>query len=105
MNKKKKYAMLIMDPLFKPERDHATFCTEYTETYILTVRSPQEAIDLCQNLKEEGFGAIEVCGAFGKNLARQMYEAVGRAIPVSYVITPEDQIAQSQLFWSGEDTL
>lgn len=101
---KKKYAMLIMNPLFNSETDCARIDTEVMENHILTVRNPEEALALCARLKAEGFGAVEVCGAFGEELARQMYEAMGKTISVGYVVTPQDQMEQALAFWTEEET-
>lgn len=97
---KKKWAMVIMNESYDPKRDSARLDTEKAETHILTVRNPKEAVDLAKKLYEEGFGAIEVCGAFGEALAREMYEATGCNVPVGYVTTPEDQFEKALAFWS-----
>lgn len=55
---------------------------------------------LAKRLGEEGFGAIEVCGAFGEELAKKMYEATGCKVPVGYVTTPQDQFEKALAFWS-----
>ena len=34
------------------------------DSYIITVRSPEEAVKKARELADEGFGALEVCGAF-----------------------------------------
>ena len=72
------------------------------EGHILTVKNPEEAIELAKRLKEEGFGAIEVCGAFGAELAKKMYEATDKTVPVGYVFTPEDELPQAVKFWSED---
>ena len=73
----KKWAMVIMNAGYDPEKDMARLDLEQVETHILTVRNPEEAVALAKRLGEEGFGAIEVCGAFGEELAKKMYEATG----------------------------
>ena len=78
----KKWAMVIMNPGYDP------------------VRNPEEAVALAKRLGEEGFGAIEVCGAFGEELAKKMYEATGCRVPVGYVTMPQDQFDKALAFWS-----
>lgn len=95
----KKYAMIIMNQHYQPEKDQARLDTPQAEAHILTVRNPEEAVALAKKLKEEGFGAIEVCGAFGEELARKMYEATGESVPVGYVVTPEDELPKALAFW------
>ena len=96
----KKWAMVIMNAGYDPEKDMARLDLEQVETHILTVRTPDEAVALAKRLGEEGFGAIEVCGAFGEELAKKMYEAAGCKVPVGYVTTPQDQFEKALAFWS-----
>ena len=96
----KKWAMVIMNAGYDPEKDMARLDLEQVETHILTVRNPEEAVALAKRLGEEGFGAIEVCGAFGEELAKKMYEATGCKVPVCYVTTPQDQFEKALAFWS-----
>lgn len=96
----KKWAMIIMGDAFDENKDRAVFCTPGMETHVLTVKNPEEAAALARRLSEEGFGAIEVCGAFGEELARSMYEASGKKLSVGYVVTPDDQKAINEAFWS-----
>ena len=96
----KKWAMVIMNAGYDPEKDMAHLDLEQVETHILTVRNPEEAVALAKRLGEEGFGAIEVCGAFGEELAKKMYEAAGCKVPVGYVTTPQDQFQKALAFWS-----
>ena len=99
---KKKCAMLIMNELFHPATDTARLDTSKVENHILTVQNPEQAIVLARQLKEQGFGAIEVCGAFGEQLAREMYLATDCTIPVGYVTIPEDQLKQAFAFWKED---
>ena len=99
---KKKWAMVIMGEDYDPEVNRARLDTEKKEGHILTVRDPKEALSLAAKLKEEGFGAIEVCGAFGEELARKMYEAIGSTVPVCYVTTPPDELEKVLKFWGEE---
>ena len=58
-----------------------------------------ETLKIFRELADEGFGALEVCGAFGENLAREMYQAADRRLTVSYVVCPKDQEEASLQFW------
>lgn len=53
---------------------------------MITVNSPEQAVQMAKELAEQGFGAIEVCGAFGEELARKMYEATGNKVSVGYIV-------------------
>ena len=56
----KKYAFLLMGKDFNPQRDHACFSAGGVDSYIITVRSPEEAVKKARELADEGFGALEV---------------------------------------------
>jgi len=97
---KQKWAFIVMNQGYDPKTQQARFDTDLREGHIRTVRDPREAVELAKTLADEGFGAIEVCGAFGPKLAREMYEATGCRVPVSYVVAAEDQLEQVMAFWT-----
>ncbi len=99
---KKKWAFIAMNAAYDPSRQHARFDTPDQEGHLLTVRSAEDAVILAAELAEQGFGAIEVCGAFGPQLARRMYEATGCRVPVSFITTEPDELDQVKAFWSGK---
>ena len=99
---KKKWAFVAMNAEYDPARQHARFDTSLQEGHLLTVRNPEEAIELAKRLADEGFGMIEVCGAFGPQLAKRMYEATGCRVPVSYVTTDPAELEQVKAFWAKE---
>ena len=51
---------------FDTAKDTAVFETEHMISYIFTVTSFEEALKRAVACAEDGVGAIEVCGAFGK---------------------------------------
>lgn len=97
----KKYAMMFMNPLFEPSKQKARLDLEQVEHYIVTVRNEQEAIAKAKELANCGFGVIEVCGAFGEELARKMYEETGQRLVVGYVTYPVDQEEALEQFWNS----
>lgn len=99
MESKKKFAMMIMGQQYRTKTDYAVLETDAVETHIITVTSPQQAIAVAEELAQAGFGAIEVCGAFGKELAQKMYEATGKTVSVGYVVCPPEQKELSDHFW------
>lgn len=101
MKSKKKFAMMMMDAQYDTKRDYAVFETEEVETHMITVNSPEQAVQMAKELAEQGFGAIEVCGAFGEELARKMYEATGNKVSVGYIVCPLDQKELSDRFWQA----
>ena len=99
---KKKCAMMIMNPNFDPAKDYARLDHAQVENHIITVRTPQEAVEKARELADQGFGAIEVCGAFVETLARQMYDAADHRLTVGYVVTPPDQLEAALRFWHND---
>ena len=67
---KRKFASMFMNPAYRPELHQAVFETAHQDTHIFTVRDFEEAVALAQRLVEEGFGALEVCGAFRPDQVR-----------------------------------
>ena len=98
---KKKWAFIRMSGNADVMKARACIESEHDDFHILTVRNADEAVAMAKLLKEEGFGAIEVCGAFGPELAEKMFEATDRTVPVGYVVTPEDQQDLVMKFWRG----
>lgn len=98
----KKYAMMLMNPLFQPEQHNALFQTGNIENHILTVRDEKEALTKVSDLIRDGFGVLEVCGAFSPDLVQVMRKAAGSRLCIGAVAyRPEDEAALEQ-YW-GED--
>lgn len=95
----KKYAMILMNPHFESHPIQLDIIG--VEHHILTVRTEVEAIKLVTQLTDEGFGAIEVCGAFDEASAKKLYEATNERVPVGYVTYPEDQQELIMKFWEN----
>ena len=99
MKTPKKFAMMLMGNEYNTKKDYVVMQTESTETHIFTVNTPEQAVELAGQLAQQGFGAIEVCGAFGKELAERMFHA-GERVSVGYVVCPQEQKELSDRFWS-----
>ena len=92
---KKKFAFIIMIDAYNPDVHQASFEKETMSTHIYTVRSFEEACSKLKELEKEGFGAVELCGAFGPEKAQQLIELTHNKIAIGYVVhNPE----QDQLF-------
>ena len=92
---KKKFAFLLMGKEFDTAKDTAEFETEHMISYIFTVTSFEEALKRA----EDGVGAIEVCGAFGKEWADKIIAATGNKVAVGYVVhNPEQDELFRQFF-------
>lgn len=80
----KKYAFMLMGAGYKPSEHTASFVVEENETRIVTVRDKQEAKTCICRLHEEGFGAIELCGAFSANFADELAELTQNQVAIGY---------------------
>lgn len=82
---KKKFAFIVMGAHYTPEKHHAEFETEKQITYIVSVQNPEEAYAKVMELKEAGVGAIELCGAFGPEMAKKIIDMTDGKVAVGYV--------------------
>ena len=92
---KRKFAFLLMGPHFTPEQHQVCFETDNQISYIITVRSFEEAYEKLSFLQDEGVGVIELCGAFGEERAQEMIEMTNGKIAIGYVTKVP---GQEQLF-------
>lgn len=96
----KKYAMMLMgnydtktDAL---EIQHGSLLTRF-----VTVRTLAEAKALASALLQEGFGCIELCGAFGQDGARAIAEATEHKLAVGYCVHDPDMDQAFNAFFGG----
>ena len=84
-----KYAFMIMGP-YSSGKDDVRFSSS-EETRMIGVKDIEEACSAAVRLKNEGYTAIELCGAFGEAGARRIIEATGHEIAIGFVTHfPED---------------
>ena len=74
-----KFAFIILD--------HFDSCTDRAEIHngdarIIGVGTVEEAVAVAKELQQDGIDCIELCGAFGKEGAKQIIDATGNTIPV-----------------------
>lgn len=99
---KRKYAFLLMGEEYTPAQHNALFETDDIDSHIITVRTPDEARETVKRLHKEGFGAIEVCGAFGPELTRELVDMTNNEIAFGYSVhLDEKQDAVAAAFWGG----
>ena len=82
---KKKFAFMLMGPAYHSDQHRAHFETDGKDVYIIGVTDFEEAKREAVRMADEGFGVIEVCGAFGPEKARALIEATGGRLGVGYI--------------------
>ena len=95
----KKYAMMIMGN-YEPETDTLEITRGGMLTRFVTVWSMEEAVTTARKLHEEGFGCLELCGAFGKEGARRMIQETNGKMAVGYCVNDPDMDRKIQEFFS-----
>ncbi len=90
---KKKFAFILMSDAYNPDVHQASFEKETMSTHIYTVRSFEEACSKLKELEKEGFGGVELCGAFGPEKAQQLIELTHNKIAIGYVVHNPEQIS------------
>lgn len=83
---KKQYAFLLMGDHYNPDVHQSRFETDRDITIFRTVRNFDEAVAVAAALKDEGVGAIELCGAFSPEQARELTAATDREVTIGYVV-------------------
>ena len=96
---KKKYAFMTMGPHFKPEQHTAMFAGGRVDTYIFTVRNFEEAKAQVLQCMEDGFGVMEICGAFGEEKARELMALAEGRMGIGFVINLPGQQPLFDEFW------
>lgn len=96
---KKKFAFLLMGKDFDAGKDRAVFETETMISFIYTVTSFEDALRRAVACADDGVGAIELCGAFGKEGAAKIREATHDRVAVGYVVHEPDQDALFHAFF------
>ena len=86
----KKHAFLFMGENYIPESHRAEFDTGM-KTCIYTVRNPQEASEKVLELKNNGFGVIELCGAFGRDFALELMKLTDGEVAIGYCVHEPEQ--------------
>lgn len=96
---KRKFAFIMMGADHDPKRDELCLEGEQVITYICGVRNFEEAKEKVMELKEKGVGALELCGAFGREKAKELIELTCNEVAIGYVVhEPEQDPLFAQFF-------
>jgi len=83
----KKFAYILMGS----DNETAEIRTKFAEIFIFTVKNLQEAKEKVINLWQDGYGAIELCGAFGRNFALELISLTNNEVVIGYVVNEPEQ--------------
>lgn len=96
----KKSVTMIMGKIYDPERDRFEFGSKNFWTIIQTVKDFEQAKEYVLKFVEEGVEDFELCGAFGKEKARELIELTDHKVGISYVVTDDDMKPLVDKFYS-----
>lgn len=81
-----RFAFLVMSPDHSPENQHACFDTPLSKGLFYGVSSVEQACQVAKELADAGeVCKIELCGAFGREGAQAVSDAIGGRLTVAYV--------------------
>lgn len=81
----KKYAFMIMDG-GGPGGEVGAYDNKTTHNHFYTVASFEEARETALRLQQEGFGALELCGAFSRRQALELMELTRNQMAIGYMV-------------------
>ena len=86
-----KFAFLIMTPDHDSAVDRVMIEKPSCKSVVVGVNSIEDACARAKELIESGaVNKIELCGAFGKDGARRVSQALGGGVPVGYIVDFEE---------------
>lgn len=94
-----KFAFMLMGD-FKSKECRTQICEG--SMHMVGVSSIEEACDTAKKLWKDGFGCIELCGAFGEEGARKVIAATENQVAIGYVVhLPEQDELFAKAFPAG----
>jgi len=81
----KKYAFMILDGS-RPGGEVGAYDNKTTHHHFFTVASFEEARETAVRLQQEGFGTLELCGAFSRWQALELMELTGNKLAIAYMV-------------------
>ena len=93
------FCYMVMTAGSDPARNRARIESEDLVFETVMVPDMEAAKQEANAMLERGVGVLELCGAFGEAKAREIIEATGGKLPVSYLVTPPDQAEATGAFF------
>lgn len=80
-----------MGPHYNPATQQALFETADGLTAFFTVRNFNEAKERVLQCRNESYGVVELCGAFGEERARELIELTENKLGIGFVVHLPEQ--------------
>lgn len=87
----KKSAFVFMGPGYDPELHQAEFELGNRLTSVFTVNDFEGAKQRVAWCHRQGYGVVELCGAFGEEKAKQLVELTDGEVGIGYVVNSPGQ--------------
>ena len=100
---KKRFAFFLMGAEYNTELHQAEFETGSGIWHIFTVKDFEEAKEKALYCLENGFGIIELCGAFGEQRANEIIDITKNKIGVGFVNHFPKQDELFSVFFSDKE--
>lgn len=94
----KKYAFVLMGD-YDTSVDRQDWLHAEMQSSIRTVRDFEEARQVVAELAADGYGCIELCGAFGQEHAQILIEETDGKVAIGYVVHDKEQDALFDQFF------
>jgi hypothetical protein len=95
------YAFIVMAPHYDASRDRAVIESPEFRTTVVGVESLEEACEAASELASNGIQLIELCGAFDKESARAIANAIDGVVPVGFITFPSEQAEEVRRLVGG----
>ena len=98
---KQQYAFVLLGSEYNPDIHRATFETSAMVTHIRTACTFEQAKEVISELYQGGVGAVEVCGAFGEERARELIALTNHQVAIGFVTHLPEQDALFHRFFGA----
>lgn len=96
----KKFAFILMGPHYDPKVHHAVFETKGQITNVFTVNNFAAAKERVCQCRDEGYGCLELCGAFGEEKTRELIALTDNQLALGFVTHLPEQDALFDAFFA-----
>ncbi len=81
----KNYGYIILGNDYDAKQHHAKISSPNFNSTVICTETVSQAIDIAQQMVNDGIEVIELCGGFGQSGAFQIVNAINCKVPVGFV--------------------